>query len=83
MPASASTKRMVLVFLALFMLCGAQRTLIPQLPFTHGLNQLICGSLTLVWVLTIQRRIIDRRLRGLIFAVAACLMFHYLLQIAR
>ena len=83
MPVSRSTKRMAVVFISAFLLCGVYRALLPTLPLTHGLIQLLCGSLTLIWMLTIQRRIIDRRLRGLMIAVAACLLLHFTLQIAR
>lgn len=83
MPISNQTRRMAFVFVSLFLLCGAYRAFLPSLPLTHGLIQLLCMCLTLVWVLTIQRRIIDRRLRALMIAVALCMLLLYLLQIAR
>ena len=83
MPLSRPTKRMALVFIALFLLCGVYRAILPPIPMTHGMIQLMCGTLTLIWVLTIQQRIIDRRLRGLMVAVAGCLLLLFILQIAR
>ena len=80
----AGINRKVLLALAgAFLLCGAQHVLLHGVPFTVGFTQLYCECVVLIWIGTIRKRVVDRRLRRTIQSVAVGLLIYLLLQTCR
>ena len=80
---TASSRRSFVGFLVAFLLCGLGHIVLYGVPFTFCFSQLFCGSFTLLWALSIQKRVTDNRIRQLLLGVAFFLMLYYTLQIAR
>lgn len=77
---SKAAKRNILLFVAAFFLCGILHIAFWQVDFTYSFAQLSCGALTIIWAITVQKRITDKRLCRLLFLVAAALLLHFILQ---
>jgi len=78
-----AAKRNIILFIAAFLLCGIFRNVLYAKDFAFSFSSFFCALLTLLWALSIQRRVIDRRLRTLLIWIATFLMLHFVLQIAR
>ena len=70
-------------FTALFLLCGLLHVLLWSVPFTSCFSQLYCGSLCLLWGLTVRRRVTDPRLCRLLLWITFSLAANYTLQLLR
>lgn len=78
-----TSRRNIILFTAAFLLNGALHILLHGRDFAYGFSMLFCGVLTILWVLSVHKRVTDERLRALMSAIAACLLLHFILQILR
>ena len=78
-----AVKRNIVLYLAAFILCGVLHVLFYRVDFTFCFSQIFCCVLTILWAITIQKRITDERLRSLMLWIAASLLLHFVLQILR
>ena len=78
-------KRLIVLYLAAFLICGITHIMFygGGVDFFKSGSQFICGILLVLWGVTIQRRITDKRLRTLIFCMEIFLLTHLILQIIR
>ena len=79
---STSAKRSFLLFAGAFLFCALLRSF----HFTMWLQcvaQLYCGSLMLVWAMSVQKRVTDGHLRSLLLGVAGMELLFLLLQICK
>ena len=77
------TKRNVVLFSAAFLLCGVLHVLLYDLDFACCFSSLFCSALTVLWAVTVRKRITDFRLRTLMLWIAAFLLLQFVLQILR
>ncbi len=80
---SRSSKRNIVLFVTAFLFCGGLHVLCDGVGFAECFSQLFCGTLTLLWALSVQKRITDFRLRRLMLEIAACILLYFILQIMR
>ena len=66
-----SSKRNIFLFLAGFLLCGILHVALYGVDFTISFTEILCGSLTALWSITVQRRVTDRRECKLLLGIAA------------
>ncbi len=66
-----------------WLLCGALHLLLYGVDYATGIVQFGCGVLTLLWGISIHKRVTDRRLRRLLMSIAACLLMYLALQVIR
>lgn len=78
-----AAKRNFVLFAAAFFLCGVLRVLFYQTDFTFCFSQIFCSALTLLWAITVRKRVTDDRLRSLMLWFAVSLLLHFILQILR
>ena len=78
-----ASKRYISLFLVIFFLCGIIHPFAVHLDFVYCFSSLVFGVLTIIWAITVQRRVVDDRLRLILMLCAACLLFHFFLQILR
>lgn len=78
-----AAKRNIALFFAAFLLCGVLHILLYGVDFTFCIVQLYCGVLTILWAISVRKRVIDDRLRSLMLWVAVCLFMHFGLQLLR
>lgn len=80
---SRTSKRNIALFAAAFLLCGVLHVILWGVDFTYTFSQLFMSILTLLWVLTVQKRVTDARLRKLLLWIAAFMILFYVLQIMK
>ena len=80
---SRTSKRNIALFAAAFLLCGVLHVLLWGVDFTYTFSQLFMSILTLLWVLTVKKRVTDARLRRLLLWIAALMILFYVLQIMK
>ena len=78
-----SSKRNIFLFLAGFLLCGILHVALYGVDFTISITEILCGSLTALWSITVQRRVTDRRECKLLLGIAALIISHFVFQIIR
>ncbi|MCR4963000.1 MAG: hypothetical protein K6B40_03880, partial [Firmicutes bacterium] len=78
-----SSRRNIILFVLAFLLCGVLRNLLYRVDFAFAFSSIFCSALTILWIITIQKRVTDRRLRSLILWIAVFFLLHFLLQILR
>lgn len=78
-----SSKRNIILFLAGFLLCGILHIALFRVDFAVFITQIVCGSLTALWGITVQRRVTDKRECKLLLGVAALIILHLIFQIIR
>lgn len=78
-----AAKRNTALFAAGFLLCGLLHVALYGLDFAFCIIQLFCGVLTILWAISVRKRVTDDRLRFLMLGVAVCLILHFILQILR
>ncbi len=66
-----------------WLLCGALHLLLYSVDFFNGFAQFCCGVYTILWGISIHKRVTDRRLRLLLMGIAGCLMLYLTLQVLR
>ena len=76
----SSSGRAVALIAAAFLLCGALHVALYGVFFTESITQLFCGAAVLVWALSVQRRVTDRRLRRMLLWTAAFMLLYNILQ---
>ena len=75
--------RSIVLILGALMLCGVGHVLLFGVDFLECFPQFFCGVLTLIWAMSVQKRVTDPRLMRLLLLAACALMLFFLLQIAR
>ena len=80
---SKASKRNIILFMTAFLLCGILNALLNQQDFVRCFSSLFLAVLTLLWAITVQKRILDKKLRSLMLWATAFLLFQFLLQIFR
>ncbi|MBQ6513453.1 MAG: hypothetical protein IJI09_01905 [Clostridia bacterium] len=76
----SSSGRAVALIASAFLLCGVLHVALYGVFFTDSIAQLFCGAAVLVWALSVQRRVTDRRLRRTLLWAAAFLLLYSILQ---
>lgn len=80
---SKTSKRNVILFCCAFLLCGILHIALHSVDLTDCFATIFCCILTILWAGTIQKRIVDGRLRRLMLLLAASFLFHFSLQFLR
>ena len=75
--------RSIVLILGALMLCGVGHVLLFGVDFLECFPQFFCGVLTLIWAMSVQKRVTDPRLMRLLLLAACALLLFFLLQIAR
>ncbi len=78
-----AVKRNITLFVAAFLLLGVLHVLLYAKDFAISFSQLFGSALTLLWGVTVCKRITDGRLRSLMLGIAALLLLQFLLQLLR
>ena len=73
-------KRSVALLAGAAILCGLVHVVFYSRTWFEGIACLFCGAVTTVWGISVLKRITDRRLRNLIFAIDLCLMAYLLME---
>ena len=68
---------------AVWLLSGVLHLMLYRVEFTYGFSQLFYGTITLLWGISIRKRVTDLRLQRLLIAVTAFLLLYIVLQEAR
>ncbi|MBR6119576.1 MAG: hypothetical protein IKQ04_04570 [Oscillospiraceae bacterium] len=76
-------KRVLWMLAGAYLLCGALHILLYKLPYLDGFSDCFCCVLTLVWALSVRRRVTQRQLRRLLSAIACALLLYFFFQICR
>ena len=77
------TKRNMFLIVAAFLLCGALHVLLYGVGFADNFAQLFCAAFTIIWAVSVEERITDRRLRRILLGIAVLLLLYLLVQVAR
>lgn len=80
---SKTSKRNIALLAAAFLLCGFLHVLLHRADFAFTFSQLFMSALTLLWAMTVKKRVTDARLRRLLLMVAGQLVLLYTLQITK
>lgn len=80
---SNETKRNITLFVSAFLLLGILHVSLYYVDFTHCITTVFGSALVVLWAITVQKRITDRRLRHLMLWIAATMLFHFVLQFIR
>ncbi len=80
---SRATKRNIVLFVSAFLLCGVLRAFLYRVDFAFAFSSLFCSVLVILWAITAQKRVTDRRLRLLMLWISIFLLVHFVLQILR
>ena len=80
---SKTSKRNIILFCCAFLLCGILHIALYGVDLTDCFATIFCCILTILWAGTIQKRIVDGRLRRLMLLLAASFLFHFFLQFLR
>ena len=83
MAISRSARQMIFLFCVAVLICGIGHVVFYGLNLFDGYSQFFCCTLAILWALSIQRRITDRKLRDLLILAAAFFILFFLLQLAR
>ena len=80
---SKASKQNIILFAAAFLLCGLLRVLLYAKDFTFSFSSLFCGVLTILWAISVRKRVTDGRLQALMLWITVCLLLQFVLQILR
>ena len=75
--------RSVLLYVLLFLGCGLLHVILWDSVFADCTAQLYCGTVVVLWALSVEKRITDIRLRRLLIITAAFLLLFVFLQVLR
>ena len=75
--------RIYLLIMTGFLLCGILHAALHRVCLADGFSQFFCGAGVTLWMLTVQRRIMDGLLRRLMYALSLFILLWFLLQLAR
>jgi hypothetical protein len=78
-----AVKRNIALYVAAFFLCGVFHVLLYGKDFAFCFSQIFCSVLTILWAVTVRKRITDCRLRALMLWIAVFLLLLFVLQISR
>lgn len=78
-----SGKKSLYWICAAFLLNGILHVLLYNVDFVSGISQTYCCVVLVIWGLSIQKRVTDRRLRRLLLSAAVCLILYLALQTMR
>ena len=76
-------KRVLLWLCAAYVVCGLLHVLLYDVPYLDGFSDCFCCVLTLVWALSVRKRVTQRKLRVLLIGIACALLLHFFLQLCR
>ena len=68
---------------AAFLLCGVLHVLLYGVEFFDVFSQLYCGTVTILGVVSVKKRVTNRRLRLVLLMISGSLLLYLVLQIAR
>lgn len=71
------------IFLIMFLIGGVAHVALYGVDFADCICQIYYGMMVMVWALTIQKRIIDKRERNILVSVACLLLAAFLMQALR
>ena len=77
------TKRRILYFILAFFFSGVLHVVLYHMDFTFASTQIFFCILTVLWAISVLKRIIDVRLRSLMLWLSGFLLMLFILQIAR
>ena len=73
----------IFAVILLFIIGGACHILLYDVDMADSICQIFYGVCVLVWALTVRTRIIDKRIRGILWGIAGLLLAAFLIQLAR
>ena len=80
---TSSSKRKIMLFMAFFVLIAVLHILFFHVDFTVSLSQLLCSSVTILWAVTVPKRVTDKKLRTIIMFIAVCILLQFYFMILR
>lgn len=83
MPRFSSSGRYAALLAAAFLLSGLIHVFLYGVFFADCIAQLFCGSVLVLWALSVQRRVTDGRLRRTLILAAAFMLLYNILQLLR
>ena len=78
-----ASKRAMLFFALAPIFCGALRIALYPTDFSYIFSSLFCSAFTLVWAVSLQKKIPDKRLRSIMMLIAVFLLVSFTMQILR
>lgn len=78
-----AAKRNIALFVAAFLVLGVLRVLLFRKDFTFSFCQIFSSVLTILWGITVCKRITNKRLRSFMLGIAALLLLQFVLQFSR
>lgn len=75
--------KMVMLLLSFFLLGGLMHVTLYGVNFADNICQIYYGITVLLWGITVERRVTDKRVRSLLFGMVALLLLQFLLQACR
>ena len=76
-------KRILFALAAAYVVCGALHILLYNVDYLDGLTDYFCCVLTLIWAMSVRKRVTQRQLRVLLIAIALMLLLYFCLQLCR
>ena len=67
-------KRVLVWLAAAYAVCGALHILLYNVDYLDGLTDYFCCVLTLIWAMSVRKRVTQRQLRVLLIAIALMLL---------
>ncbi|MBR4435391.1 MAG: hypothetical protein IKS90_04760 [Clostridia bacterium] len=80
---SKAIKRNIIFFAAAVFLCGVLHILLYQVDFALCFSQMFCCVLTILWAISVVKRVTNYKLRAMMLWVTVALLLLFLLQILR
>lgn len=76
-------KRILWALAAAYVVIGALHVLLYDVDYLDGFSDCLCGIMTLVWAMSVRKRVTQRQLRGLLIGAAYLLILYICLQLCR
>lgn len=76
-------KRVLWMLAGAYLLCGALHLFLYDVDYLDGFSDCLCCVLTLVWALSVRKRVTQRQLRRLLICVAYLMIVYICLQLCR
>lgn len=80
---SKPSKKVLLLFFVTFWVCALLRILLRDKDFAIGISILFCGVLTIIWAISVHKRVTDTRLRRIMLGISSCLIILFIMQLLR
>ena len=73
-------QRSIYLLILAFILCGLGHVFLYGKDLWGAVSQFFCGSICMIWAVSVQKRVTDRRIRNMLLLTAATLVTYMLVQ---